>query len=81
MRAFDQGPSAWLDAQLFDRLHYLEGRHQRIQSEHDAARRRLERSSPENAGELRDAWRCYCEVIAELEHATVEIEILCARAG
>jgi hypothetical protein len=81
MSALGTASSAWLDAQFYEQIHRLEGRHQKIRSEHEAARRRLEGLSPADADELRSAWRRYCEVIAELEHTTAEIELLCARAG
>jgi hypothetical protein len=81
MSAPDTASSAGLDAQFYEQLHRLEGRHQQIQSEHEAARRQLERLSPADADELRGAWRRYCEVIAELEHTTAQIGLVCARAG
>lgn len=56
------------------RLQALEGRHQRIQSEHDDARRGLERLAVGDAAQLRAAWRRYCEVIAELDRTTSEFE-------
>lgn len=56
------------------RLQALEGRHQRIQSEHDDARRGLERLAAGDAAQLRAAWRRYCEVIAELDRTTSEFE-------
>jgi len=66
----------WLDAGFWDRLSRLEGRHQRVQAEHDDARRGLERLPLDQAEELRLAWRRYCEVIAELEQTTSEFESL-----
>ena len=58
-----------------ERLDRLEGQ-QRVQSEHDSARRGLERLTPLEAEELRRAWRRYCEVIAELEEPTAEFDAL-----
>ena len=58
----------------WQRLQALEGRHQRIQSEHDDARRGLERLAAGDAAQLRAAWRRYCEVIAELDRTTSEFE-------
>jgi hypothetical protein len=81
MSATNTVSCAWLDAQFYQQLHRLEGRHQQIQSEHEVARRRLERLQPADADELRSAWRSYCEVIAELEHTTAELELLSARVG
>jgi hypothetical protein len=60
--------------QQWQRLQALEGRHQRLQSEHDHARRRLERLAPGDAGQLREAWRRYCEVIAALDRTASEFE-------
>ena len=58
----------------WQRLQALEGRHQRIQSGHDDARRGLERLAAGDAAQLRAAWRRYCEVIAELDRTTCEFE-------
>ena len=66
----------WLDASFWEQLDRLEGRHQRLQTEHDNARRGLERLSPSELDELRRAWRRYCEVIAELDETTAEFEAL-----
>jgi hypothetical protein len=60
----------------WQRLDRLEGHHQRVQSEHDSARRGLERLTPREAEELRRAWRRYCEVIAELDKTSAEFEAL-----
>ena len=37
-------------------------------------RRNLQRVTPQEADELRIAWRRYCEVIQELEKTTAEFE-------
>jgi len=66
----------WLDREFWERLERLEGRHQQIQSDHESARRGLERLTAHEADELRRAWHRYCEVIAELEKTTVEFEAL-----
>jgi hypothetical protein len=81
MSAPEQQRAEWLDAGFWERLDRLEGHHQRIQSEHDHARRGLERLSRDEAEQLRQAWRRYCEVIAELDRTTAEFEALrtCAR--
>jgi hypothetical protein len=76
MSASEQERAAWLEAAFWDRLDRLEGRHQRAQSEHDSARRGLERLSAGELEELRRAWRRYCEVIAELDETTAEFEAL-----
>jgi hypothetical protein len=66
--------------QQWEKLRSLEDRHQRVQSEYDAARRGLERLAPGDAAQLCAAWRRYCEVIAELERTTSEFEGLRACA-
>jgi hypothetical protein len=74
MSASEEQRAEWLGSNFWDRLDRLEGRHQRVQSEHEAVRRNLERVTPREADELRHAWRRYCEVIAELEQTTAEFE-------
>jgi hypothetical protein len=76
MSASEQQRAEWLDPRFWDRLDRLESRHQRIQSEHNEARRGLERLSPGESGELLQAWRRYCEAIAELDRTTAEFEAL-----
>jgi len=66
----------WLDPLFWDRLDQLESRHQRVRSEHSEARRGLERLSPGESAQLREAWRRYCEVIAELDRTAGEFEAL-----
>jgi hypothetical protein len=74
MSASEEQRAEWLGSHFWDRLDRLEGRHQRVQSEHEVVRRNLERVTPREADELRLAWRRYCEVIAELEQTTAEFE-------
>jgi hypothetical protein len=81
MSAAEQQRAEWLGSHFWDRLERLEGRHQQVQSQHEAVRRGLERVSPREAAELRTAWRRYCEVIAELDETTAEIEALRNCAG
>ena len=76
MSASEKKRAEWLDASFWEQLDRLEGRHQRLQTEHDNARRGLERLSPSELDELRRAWRRYCEVIAELDETTAEFEAL-----
>jgi len=76
MSASEANRAEWLDNKFWERLDMLETRHQRIQSEHESARRGLERLRPEASAELREAWKHYCEVIAELDRATADIEKL-----
>jgi hypothetical protein len=81
MGAAEEQRAEWLGSSFWDRLDRLEGRHQRVQSEHETVRRSLERVTPREADELRTAWRKYCEVIAELEETTAEFESLRKCAG
>lgn len=76
MSASEEQRAEWLDPAFWDRLDRLEGRHQRIQSEHESARRCLDRVTAREAEELRIAWRRYCEVIEELDRTTAEFETL-----
>lgn len=66
--------------QFFDRLQRLEGRHQRLQSEHEVARRGLERLEAGAGEELREAWRHYCEVVGELDHISATIAAFYTRS-
>jgi len=81
MSASEEQRAEWLDPQFWERLDRLEGRHQKVQSAHETARRGLERVTAREVEELRDAWRRYCEVIAELDQTTAELETLRACAG
>jgi hypothetical protein len=76
MSASEQRRAEWLDPAFWDRLDRLESHHRRIQSEHNEARRGLERLSPGESHELQQAWRRYCEVIAELDRTAGEFEVL-----
>lgn len=66
----------WPNAELWAQLEHLEGRHQRVHSEYEQARRGLESLTPQEIEEVRSAWRRYCEVIAELDRTTSEFETL-----
>ena len=76
MSASELQRAEWLDQQFWDRLDRLESQHQRLQSEHHEARRGLERLSPSESTELREAWQRYCDVIAELDRTAAEFEAL-----
>ena len=69
------GPE-WLDAGFWERLERFESRHRRARSEHERAQRWMQRLPPGDARELQEAWQRYCEVIAELDQASAEIESL-----
>jgi hypothetical protein len=78
---FEQDGLHWLDSRFWDDLDQLESRHQRIQIQHEGLRRDLEVATRHDAAELREVWKRYCDVIAELDRTTVEFENLRARAG
>jgi hypothetical protein len=79
MNASEKSRAEWLDSDFWERLDRLEARHQHVQSEHDVARRSLDRVHLREVSELRAAWQRYCEVIAELDRATADIEALRTR--
>ncbi len=81
MSASEEQRADWLDPRFLERLDNLEGHHQRIQSEHEVVRRGLEQVTYQEAASLRAAWRRYCEVIAELDRTTAELEMLRTRSG
>jgi hypothetical protein len=81
MSASEEQRAEWLGAIFWERLDRLEGRLQRVQTEHATVRRNLERVMPHEADELRLAWRRYCEVIAELDETTAEFEALRTYTG
>jgi hypothetical protein len=76
MSAAEQQRAEWLDPAFWDRLDRLESRHRHAQTKYEVAQRSLERLTPHEVEELRSAWKTYCEVIAELDSATAEIETL-----
>lgn len=71
----------WFVPPVWDDLKRLESRHRQLQREHDLARRRLDQVTPDEADELRNAWREYCVVIAELDEATAALEHLRTGTG
>ena len=79
MSASELQRAEWLDPGLWDRLELLDRRHRRAQWEHHLARRDLERLPRGGTEALRLAWLRYCEVIAELDRTTAEIEALRTR--
>lgn len=81
MSASGDPQANWLAPPLWDDLKRLESRHRELQREHDVARRRLDQVKPEEGDELRNAWRNYCEVIAELDEATAALEHLRTGTG
>jgi hypothetical protein len=81
MNASEQSRAEWLDTKVWERLDFLEARHQRVQTRHEALRRGLERIRGDESSELRQAWDRYCEVIGELDRATADIETLRTRTA
>ena len=76
MSAVIDTQTTWLNADFWELLDRLEGRHQRAQSDYDSARRELDRVDPKIKSAVRDAWVRYCDVIAELDRAAGELELL-----
>ena len=81
MSASGDPRAEWFAPPVWDDLKRLESRHRQLQREHDLARRRLDQVTKEEADELRNAWREYCEVIAELDEATAALEHLRTGTG
>ena len=81
MSAAEQRRVEWLDPGLWERLDSLEGRHRQLQQRYEQVRRGLECLTPQDSERLRQAWQCYCEVIADLDRATAEFEALRTCAG
>jgi hypothetical protein len=71
----DERPPFWLGEAFWDRLNRIELQHQRAQCQHETLRRGLDAMH----GDLFDAWRRYCDVIAELDRTTAELEALRTR--
>jgi hypothetical protein len=76
MSASEHRDTEGLDPGFWERLERLERRHWRVQWEHELARRAMKRRPPGEAEELQQAWRRYCDVIAELDQATAAIALL-----
>jgi hypothetical protein len=76
MSAPKQTRPVWLDQGFWERLDRIERHHQRIQSEHETWRRSLDRFRDTQSPDLRLAWERYCQVIAELEHTSAQLEAL-----
>jgi len=64
------------DEQFWTHFNSAETRHQRVQSEHENARRNMEMLRCERESDLQEVWCRYCEVIAELDRSTAELEAL-----
>jgi hypothetical protein len=76
MSAAEHQRAEWLDGRFWDRLDRLEDRLRHPQSEHKRVRRGLEPLTPTEDEQLRQAWQDYCDVIAELDRATADVEAL-----
>jgi hypothetical protein len=79
MRALNETQPVWLEQRFWECLDRIERHHQRIQCEHETWRRSLDRCHETQNADLHLIWQRYCEVIAELEYTTAELEAL--RAG
>jgi len=64
------------DPGFWDHLARLEAWRRRVQSDHESARRQLDRVDPKATTELHQAWLRYCDVIEELDRSTGEFELL-----
>jgi len=80
MNAIENEQQSCIDHHSWTRLQRLEAQHRRLQSECDVARRGLDGAGIERGMELREAWKHYCEVIAELDQTTAQIEVLRVKA-
>ncbi len=76
MSAMIGSQTTWLTAEFWDRLDRLETQHRRVQSAYEAVRRQLSRIDPKVSPEFREIWDRYCDVIAELDRAAGELELL-----
>jgi hypothetical protein len=79
--ADDLSHAAWPDEQFWAQFNGLETRHQRVQSEHESVRRSLETLRHERVPDLHEVWGRYCEVIAELDRSTAELELFRSRGA
>ena len=75
----DERPPFCLGEAFWDRLNRIELQHQRAQCQHETLRRGLDALHGDHGGDLFDAWRRYCDVIAELDRTTAELEALRSR--
>jgi hypothetical protein len=66
----------WLNQRFWESLDRIELHHRRIQSEHDTWRRSLDRFRDTPSPDLQLVWQRYCQVIAELEDTTAQLEEL-----
>jgi len=71
----------WRAEPFWNRLHHVERRHQDVQTQHEAVRRELTGVGSAHEPSFRDIWQRYCEVIAELDRTSAEIESLRMQGG
>jgi hypothetical protein len=76
MSAPEQTRPLRLARQFWESLDRIESHRQRVQSEHETWRRSLDRLRDSRNADLQLAWQRYCEVIAQLEDTTAELEAL-----
>jgi len=81
MSASEDPRLEWLATPLWDDLKRLESRHRELQREHDVVRRRLDQVTNDEAVEMRNVWKDYCDVIAELDETTAALEHLRTGTG
>lgn len=70
----EQPPAAWPDERFWSQFDGLETRHQRAQSEHESVRRNFDALRREDSADFTKVWNRYCEVIAELDRSTADLE-------
>jgi hypothetical protein len=80
MSTSSEPQAEWLGSVFWERLDLLEQRHQRLQTQHEGARRGLEKLASGESHDLLLAWERYCAVIAELDQTAMEFEELRTRA-
>ena len=81
MSASKEQRVTWPERDFFERLDRLEDHHRHVQCKHDSARRDLDCAGSLESAELRDCWQHYCQVIAELDQAAADFEVLRTLTG
>jgi hypothetical protein len=76
MSASKEQRADWPECDFFERPDRLEDHHPRLQCKHDSARRHFDSAGSRESVEVRDCWRHYCQVIAELDQTGADFEAL-----
>lgn len=72
----DEAAARDVEVEFWGRLSELEAKHQKIQNEHEVARRALDGASRERVEELKRVWCAYCRVIEQLDETAAALEYL-----